>query len=90
VTAYTTAKLTSQHSLIYNYLIRSFGEEKAFAYATANEQAIGFVAQVAATHGIECEFTRAPAYVYAEKDGEVEQLEAEAKAAQKVGLPADL
>ena len=36
----TTAKITSQHDLIYNKLICEFGEEKARQYAKANELAI--------------------------------------------------
>ena len=36
----TTAKITSQHDLIYSKLIAEFGEEKARQYAKANELAI--------------------------------------------------
>ena len=36
----TTAKITSQHDLIYDKLISEFGEEKARQYAKANELAI--------------------------------------------------
>ena len=36
----TTAKITSQHGLFYDYLIQSEGEEKAKQYLQANEQAI--------------------------------------------------
>ena len=36
----TTAKITSQHDLIYVNLIQSQGEEKARQYAMANEAAI--------------------------------------------------
>lgn len=36
----TTAKITSQHDLIYHKLIKEFGEEKASQYARANELAI--------------------------------------------------
>ena len=36
----TTAKLTSQHGLIYRKLIDTFGEDKARQYAMANEAAL--------------------------------------------------
>ena len=36
----TTAKITSQHSLIYSRLVRVFGSDLARQYAQANEKAI--------------------------------------------------
>ncbi len=46
VTGHTTAKVTSLHTLIYDYLIRQFGEEKARAYADANQAAIEQIASL--------------------------------------------
>ena len=37
---YTTAKITSQHNLIYQKLVNTMGEKHAAAYAMANQQAI--------------------------------------------------
>ena len=39
-TGHTTAKITSQHDLFYDYLIMSKGEEFAKKYYKANEEAI--------------------------------------------------
>ena len=39
-TGHTTAKITSQHGLFYDYLIMSKGKEYAKKYYEANEQAI--------------------------------------------------
>ena len=36
----TTAKITSQHGLIYHKLIQTFNEETALHYAQANQKAI--------------------------------------------------
>ncbi|RYG22677.1 FAD-dependent oxidoreductase [bacterium] len=88
VTGYTTAKVTSQHSLIYDHLIRHFGEDKARAYGAANEAAIEEIARLADQFGIDCDFTPTANYVYTEKAEEVETFRAEALAAQRCGLPA--
>src|SRR5215211_8890615 len=88
VTGHTTAKVTSQHKLIYDTLIKDHGEEKARLYAEANEAAIDRIEAFVNEKSIDCDFRRLPAYVYAESREMVPQLEAEVEAAQKVGLPA--
>ena len=40
ITKNTTAKITSQHGLIYQQLAKRFGTEKAALYLQANEQAL--------------------------------------------------
>ena len=39
-TAHTTAKITSQHNLVYHKLCQAVGKERARHYAEANEKAI--------------------------------------------------
>ena len=41
VTCNTTAKITSQHGLIYEKLLRTQGKEKALQYLDANQWALG-------------------------------------------------
>lgn len=88
VTANTTAKLTSQHTLIYDTLRNSFGAETAAIYGQANEAAVDFVEETAQRMSIDCDFARVPAYVYATREDEVKKLETEAEAALAAGLPA--
>lgn len=88
VTGYTTAKVTSQHHLIYDYIISHFGEEKARAYADANQAAIEQIAGLVEHKKIDCDFTRTEAYTYTESPDEVDQIKAEVEAALKLGLPA--
>ena len=88
-TAYTTAKLTSQHDLIYDHLISSFGEEKARYYGIANQSAIKFVADFLSMHKIDADFRHASNYVYSTDEKQVRQLQSEAQAAQRLGLPAE-
>lgn len=82
----TTAKITSQHGLIYNKLIETLGEAYAKQYATANQQAIEAYETIIEQNQIDCEFKRLPAYLYSVKEDK--PLKREAEAAQKLGIPA--
>jgi FAD dependent oxidoreductase./Rieske [2Fe-2S] domain. len=84
----TTAKITSQHDLIYNNLIKEFGGEKAGQYAKANELAIRKYREIIEEEKIDCDFEEKDAYVYSLKD--VENLEDECKAAKKLGIDAEV
>jgi len=87
VTGHTTAKLTSQHGLIYHDLIERFGKKKAKIYADANEKAKEWMAGFAIDHP--CDLERKDAFVYTEKGSEMEAIKEEADAASSLGLPAD-
>lgn len=77
----TTAKLTSQHGLIYDSLIKKFGIEKAGMYLAANEAAIAEYRKLAET--IDCDFETKDSYVYAMDS--TEELEKEMKALNTLG-----
>lgn len=84
-TGNTTAKITSQHGLIYSRLLKKFGTEAARKYWEIQEQAIGEFRHLAA--GIDCDFLDAHHAVYAvEKEG---ALEEEATALKTLGIPFD-
>lgn len=85
---YTTAKITSQHNLIYDYLIKTFGFEKAQQYGEANEKALKFIENTIKNLNISCDFEILPSYVYTLKEEYVSKLEKELKACQKLGLKA--
>ncbi len=89
-TGYTTAKLTVGHNLVYRNLVDSFDEETAAAYARSNQEAIDRVASLVHEHAIECDFERAPNYVYTEDSRTVRELEREADAARRAGVAAEL
>ena len=82
----TTAKITSQHNLIYDRLIRTFGRPMAEHYAMANEAAIGEYERLIVEKGIACDFARCPAYLYSRTGTEL--LKREAEAAQSLGIKA--
>ncbi|EOU1902947.1 FAD-dependent oxidoreductase [Clostridium perfringens] len=83
----TTAKITSQHDLIYSKLIAEFEEEKARQYAKANELAIKKYKEIIEDKRIECDFEEKPAYVYSLN--EVDVLKEEVEAAKNLGIDAE-
>jgi glycine/D-amino acid oxidase-like deaminating enzyme/nitrite reductase/ring-hydroxylating ferredoxin subunit len=89
-TGYTTAKVTSLHSVIYSSLIKQLGQDKARLYGQANQAAIEQIATLVDSLGIDCQFTRAAAYTYTVDPDQRGSIEAEVSAAQSLGLPASL
>ncbi len=90
VTGHTTAKVTSQHGLIYAQLRSHFGADGARLYGEANEAALRWIAERVERDGIECDFRPQPNYVYASGSAERGKLEREVEAAREAGLPASL
>ena len=66
ITKNTTAKITSQHGLIYDKLIREFDVEKAKQYLEANEAALGKYRDLC--RNIDCDFEEKASYVYSLDD----------------------
>ncbi len=85
-TGRTTAKITSQHGLIYDKLTARFGREGAMQYARANQDAIEAYAALIEKLGIDCNFKRLPAFLYSTE--EKDPLEKEATAANELGISA--
>lgn len=88
VTGFTTAKVSAQHTLVYDRLERTRGAEQARLYATSQQEAVERVAELARTLGIACDLERTAAFTYTTSDANTEALEAEARAAAKAGLDA--
>ena len=59
----TTAKITSQHGIIYSKLLSTFGREKAKQYAMANEMAIREYRKIISERGIKCDLEEKRSYV---------------------------
>ncbi|MGW7279996.1 FAD-dependent oxidoreductase [Streptomyces sp. NPDC054844] len=88
VTGHTSAKLTAQHTLIYDKLRRTRGPEGARLYARSQSEAIEHAAGIVAELGIDCDWETRSAYTYVRDAGRVDELRAEAAAAKEAGLPA--
>ncbi len=87
-TGHTTAKITSQHNLIYDKLLKHIGKEKTQLYAEANEHAAGFMEEIIKKKKIECDFSKQRAYVYTETDKYISKIQDEVKAALSLGIKA--
>jgi len=90
VTGRSTAKITSQHSLIYRHLIETFDVETAKRYADANCAGINLIRQWVRELGLDCDFESKHAYAYSTGQSRIADLQFEAEAAAKVGLEAEL
>ncbi|WP_432138175.1 FAD-dependent oxidoreductase [Streptomyces sp. bgisy154] len=89
VTGHTTAKLSAQHTLIYDRLRRTRGPDAARLYARSQTDAIRRAAGTATELGVDCEWEETAASTYAEDPGRIPELRAEAAAAEEAGLPAE-
>ncbi|KQN99904.1 FAD-dependent oxidoreductase [Paenibacillus sp. Leaf72] len=85
-TGHTTAKITAQHDIIYDALIKQQGYEKAELYYKANADALQFIRDTVNEHGIECGFTEQDAYVYTNTDSYLSKLQDEMAAYERLGI----
>lgn len=88
VTGRSTAKITTQHSLIYRHLIDHAGFDIARAYAEANRAGVGQIEAWMREHAIDCDYEPKAAYAYTLNAGRRDDLEQEREAAFAVGLDA--
>ena len=85
ITKNTTAKITFQHGLIYDKLIKNVGLEKAKQYLTANKNALEKFKKTA--EEFPCDFEEKDAFVYSATDRI--KIENEIKAYEKLGISAE-
>ncbi|MGI6751870.1 MAG: FAD-dependent oxidoreductase [Anaerovoracaceae bacterium] len=85
VTKNTTAKITAQHALIYDRLIKKKGIEKAGQYYDIQEKALSEYRRLA--QNIDCDLEEKTAYVFEKGSGK--KLEKEMRAYDKLGIPMD-
>lgn len=85
VTGYTTAKITAQHGLLYDKLLRRFGAEQAGLYLRANLKALK--AYQTLCQRIDCDFELRDSCVYTLD--RPEKIHAELEALRRLGYPAE-
>lgn len=84
VTKNTTAKITAQHGLIYDKLIREFGEDKARQYLAVNRRAVERWRALAGE--FDCGFAQRDNWVYSMDDSD--KIQREQAALQRLGFDA--
>lgn len=84
VTGCTTAKITSQHGLIYSKITKEFNLEKAQMYLKANENALKEFKELC--KNIPCDFEEKNSYVFSDNKC---KLENELNTLLKIGYKAD-
>lgn len=82
----TTAKITSQHGLIYDRLIREFGVERSRLYLEANQKALEEYRVLC--QGMDCGFEEEDSFVYSMDKRW--KLERELRALERLGFSAEL
>ena len=80
VSGNTTAKITLQHNLIYDYLIKSFGTDFAMKYFKSNKEAISNIKKIIDDENIECDFEYQDNYVYTTNQDDITKIHNEIKA----------
>jgi len=85
ITKNTTAKITAQHGLIYDKLIKEVGKEKAKMYLEANLDAFNEYKKLC--KNIDCDFEIKDAYTYSLTNRK--KIESEVKAVNSLGFPAE-
>lgn len=86
VTRNTTAKITSQHGLIYDRLIREFGTDTARTYYEANQTALARYRELSRRYP--CDFEKEDNYIYSTTSSK--ELVREAEALERIGAGAEL
>lgn len=90
VTGKSTAKITSQHGIIYQTLEQKFGEKRARLYGEAQEHAIRTMRRLAEEHAVDCDIETKLAFAYTRDEQSVGGIEKEVEIARRLGLPATL
>ncbi|WP_315918259.1 FAD-dependent oxidoreductase [Mesorhizobium sp. SP-1A] len=90
VSGRSSAKITTQHRLIYRHLIDTVGTERAAAYAEANSCGAAHIRRWIVELGIGCDLEDRSAYTYTQDPERLVDLEAEVTAAGMLGLAAEV
>lgn len=84
----TTAKITIQHGLIYDKLLKTLGHHKTKLFYEANQSALQEFCSLIETENIDCDFKIETAYVYTKRNDY--KIKRELNAYQTLGINAEI
>jgi len=84
--SHTTAKITSQHGLIYKYLFDSYGKDYAQKYLDSNQEAIANIKNIIDEEKIDCDFEFQNNYVYTTDVNSIKKIKDEVKTLEKLNF----
>ena len=90
VTGRSTAKITTQHALVYSDLAAAFGLERARLYGEANHAGVQLIASLVRDLPIRCDYERKDAYAYTLRPERKAALDAESRVAREIGFDAEV
>lgn len=85
---HTTAKITSQHGLIYKYLYDSYGINTAKKYLDSNQEAITNIKNIIDLENIDCDFEFENNYIYTINNNSIKKIKDEIQILKKLGYDA--
>lgn len=85
-TGNTTGKITSEHGLIYDYLLKTFGLDFAKDYFEVNENAIENISTIITENNINCDFEYKNNFVFTESTDYIQKFKDENKALKEIGV----
>ena len=84
-TNFSSAKITSQHGIIYSELTNKYGEEFTKYYLEANNNAIFNIQKIIERENIQCDFKYEDAYIFTQNVSDVNIIKDEYKTLNKLG-----
>lgn len=86
-TGYTTGKLTIQHDIIYQELLKKHGLEKTRLYLDSHLEAFQFIKNTINELNIACDYEERTSFIYTQSPKEIPKLIKEVEAYQQLNIP---
>jgi len=86
VTGNSTGKLNYLQDSLYDKIVKNYNEEKTCQYLKSQKEAIELVVKIINDEKIDCDLVKTPAYVYTNKNSEIDRLKSYQKFLENNGI----